>query len=639
MAVASISFVGESSTVTALQTIPNGVQNGDLMLAFFSYWYPATAVAPNGWTELRSEASGSSGVITVWYRFADNDQPNSTYSWGFSGNVNPYVAGGMLVYRGVDPAVTDGSAVCPNDGSSNAPTLCSITTSSPNDTYVGFFTLESDTFNLPSDLTDRVLTQYNNGHWFGSAAGDKALGTAGTVPPDAGALSNSSGWETIALALKPAGPPVATPMPTATMVPTMVTTVGSTESTNDQVAVPNGVESGDLLLAFFSYWSKVGSVTAPNGWTELHSSVSPGSGVETVWYKFAGASDVPGTTYTWAFTGQGPYAAGGMLAYRGVDPATPFDGSCLNDGSSASPNWCSFSTAYSNDEYVALIATENTNLMFPGDLTSEVLEQYFNGQYFGVGAAEKTLGAAGVVAADTGSMNSGGWATIAMALKPASSGPPIATPMPTATTVPPPMISFVNSTQTTNATQTAPAGLEVGDLMLAFYSYWYKVTSVTAPAGWAQLYSEPSSSSGVETVWYKFATAGDIGNNYTWVFSGAVPYEAGGIVAYRNVASMSMMPVVDGNSLTNGTGTNPTLGGFSNSTANDIYVGFYCTENTGLVTPGDVTTRIIQQYVNGSYFGVAAVDKQLPSTGPNPPDAGTMNSGGWETLVLALEPQ
>ena len=121
----------------------------------------------------------------------------------------------------------------------------------------------------------------------------------------------------------------------------------------------------------------------------LYTSVSPGSGVETVWYKFAGASDTGGKTYTWAFTGPGPYAAGGMLAYRGVDPSNPFDGSCLNEGSSSSPNWCSFSTAYGNDEYVALIATENTGLAFPGDLTIEVLEQYLNGYYFGVGAAEK----------------------------------------------------------------------------------------------------------------------------------------------------------------------------------------------------------------------------------------------------------
>jgi hypothetical protein len=122
------------------------------------------------------------------------------------------------------------------------------------------------------------------------------------------------------------------------------------------------------------------------------------------------------------------------------------------------------------------------------------------------------------------------------------------------------------------------------------------------------------------------------------MFSGPAPYEAGGMLAYRNVASISMMPDVDGSCLDQGNNGSPTLCSFSNTTANDVYVGFYCTENTGLVLPGDVTTRVIQQYVNGEYFGVAAVDKQLPSAGLNGADTGSMNSGGWETILFALKP-
>jgi hypothetical protein len=62
-----------------------------------------------------------------------------------------------------------------------------------------------------------------------------------------------------------------------------------------------------------------------------------------------------------------------MLAYRGVDTSTIVDGSCSNMGHSTAPNWCSFSTASSGDEYVALIATENTGLTLPGDLSQDVL--------------------------------------------------------------------------------------------------------------------------------------------------------------------------------------------------------------------------------------------------------------------------
>jgi hypothetical protein len=628
-------FIGSSSSISTSLSVPAGVQTGDLLLAFYSYWSLTSATAPNGWQLLQTATSNGSGVEAVWYRFATSaDSPGTTYSWSFGGTA--YQSGGMLSFRGIDPsALQDG--FCINQGNGTAPNLCSFTTSFSNDVYVGFFATENINLSLPGDLSELMLDQYANGSYFGAAAATKSLGAAGIVPADFGSM-NSGGWATVAVALKLASAGAAPTMaPTAAPTPASgaITLIGSSTTTSSTITVPSGVQSGDLLLAFYSYWSYA-SATPPAGWQTLQSSTSSGSGVETVWYRFATSADTQGASYSWSFTGT-PYAAGGILAYRGVDPSNPFDGFCHQDGSSGSPNWCSFSTVYSNDEYVALSATENTGLTFPGDLTSEVLKQYFNGEYFGVGAAEKTLGVAGTVPADTGSMSSGGWATIAMALKPVSTGPPAATPIPTATPVPPPMVSFVNSTQTTSATQTAPASIEVGDLLLAFYSYWYKATA-TAPTGWAQLYSEPTSSSGVETVWYKFATAGDIGANYNWMFSGPAPYEAGGMLAYRNVASISMMPDVDGSCLDQGNNGSPTLCSFSNTTANDVYVGFYCTENTGLVLPGDVTTRVIQQYVNGEYFGVAAVDKQLPSAGLNGADTGSMNSGGWETVVFALKP-
>ena len=73
---------------------------------------------------------------------------------------------------------------------------------------------------------------------------------------------------------------------------------------------------------------------------------------------------------------------------------------------------------------------ENTNLGIPSDLTVEILQQYNVGEYFGSAAADKMLGAAGSLSNDIGSMNNGGWETIALALKAANTGP---TPVPTAT--------------------------------------------------------------------------------------------------------------------------------------------------------------------------------------------------------------
>ncbi len=169
-----------------------------------------------------------------------------------------------------------------------------------------------------------------------------------------------------------------------------ISLVGSTSSTTKQLLVPSGVSDGDLLLAFYSYWT-LANATAPSGWTLLHTAAANGSGVETVWYRFA-SGDAPGNSYTWTFTGAGPYEAGGMLAYRGVAAAPFEDGFCTTQARSSTPTLCSFSTATDNDTYVGFYATENTNLVLPSDLSSIVLKQYLNGSYFGVAAASKSLG-------------------------------------------------------------------------------------------------------------------------------------------------------------------------------------------------------------------------------------------------------
>ena len=631
-----IGLVGSSSTTSTNMRLPAGVQSGDLLLAFYSYWSLSTATPPGGWQLLTSAASGGSGVETVWYRFAtSSDTPGSSYTWSFAGS--PFAAGGMLDYRGVDPsALPDG--FCTNAGNSATPTLCSFATRYSNDIYVGFFATENTNLVLPSDLTGLAINQYANGLIFGVAAASKSLGGAGNVPTDVASM-NSGGWATIALALKalnPGSTPNPTPLPTATAIPTSIpgsgsiTLVGSSSTTSTTTTIPAGVQTGDLLLAFYSYWSS-SSATAPNGWQLLQSATSSGSGVETVWYRIATGGDTNGASYTWTFGGQ-PFETGGMLAYRGVSSSAPEDGFCTNSGHSANPVWCSFSTSSSADKYIGLIATENAGLALPGDLSQRVLNQYASGSYFGVAAGDKTLGAAGNLASDTGSMSSGGWATIALALRPANGAPPAPTPMPTAAPAP---ITFVNATTTTTNTMQVPAGVQNGDLLMAFYSYWHSA-GATAPAGWTLLSTEPSSSSGVETLWYRYANNDAPGSTYTWTFSGPASYASGGMLDYRGVASVS---AADGNCLDSGSNANPTLCSMTTGASSDIYVGFYCTENSSLALPGDLKPRVAQQYASGSYFGSAAGDKSLGSPGVVPADTGSMNSGGWETIVLALKHQ
>ncbi len=675
-----ISLVGATSSTSTALTVPSAVQDGDLLLAAYSYWSYAAGTAPAGWTLLHTASLSGSATERVWYRFASGDAPGSIYNWSFNGP-GPYPAGAMVAYRGVaSSSFEDG--FCTTQGRSGAPTLCGFTTANNNDLYIGFFATENANLQLPPDLNGQLINQYAAGSHFGIGAAAKTLGLAGVLPDDSGAM-DTGGWATIAFALKPAGPtptptftttPTATisrtatstptsnrtatitatpsafatatltatptPTPAPTPAPGSITWIGSTSTTNPKVTVPAGVQNGDLLLAFYSYYS-FATATAPSGWTLLHSATAANSGVEAIWYRFANA-EVPGSTYTWTFSGSTPYAAGGMLAYRGV-AASFEDGFCTSQGRSAAPTLCALSTTQAGDTYLGFFATENINLVLPADLTGLVVNQYVNGSHFGVATGSKQLGAAGLIPADVAAMSSGGWASVAIALK--ASGQPTATatarstPSPTATLTPsatptPPSgaITLVGFTGTTTTTQMIPATVQNGDLLLAFYSY-YSFATATAPSGWTLLHSAAASGSGVETVWYRFANGNPAGSTFTWSFGGSTPYAAGGMLAYRGVAAS----FEDGFCTAQGRSTAPTLCAFSTAHANDVYVGWYSTENTHLVLPTDLSPLIFNDYLSGSHFGVAAANKALFAAGAVPADIGSMNTGGWATIAIAIK--
>jgi hypothetical protein len=693
----TIAYVGSTFTTNTQITVPSGVQNGDLLLASYSYWTNSTPSAPAGWQLLHTVASATAAE-SVWYRFANNDIPGSTYTWSFSGS--SYASGSVVAYRGVDPSVEDG--FCTSQGSSTKPTLCSFTTNFSNDEYVGLVSAGSSNLTLPSDLTTRQLVPFLSGTHFGAGAADKTLTAPGVVAADSASMSNGT-WASIALALKPSG---SNPTPTATattatatvtvtptIVPTMVlptatatatainptttstptatatavappaniTYVGSTVTTTAQMTVPAGVQNGDLLLASYSYWIN-SSVTAPAGWQLLDSAASS-TAAQAVWYRFA-SNDTPGSAYTWTFGGSKAYEAGTMLAYRGVDPSVQ-DGFCTSQGSSTTPTLCSFSTNFSNDQYVGFISGGSSGLTLPSDLNSRALVPFLSGTRFADAAGDKTLGAPGTVAADSALMNNGTWAAIALALKPAGSNP---TPTATATTVsvtatatvlptiiPPTAtatttinptitatatatpigvvgkISYVGSSTTTTTQMTVPTGVQNGDLLLASYSYWTNSTP-TAPTGW-QLLQTVASSTAAEAVWYRFANNDTPGSTYTWAFSGGQPVEAGAMLAYRGVdPSME-----DGFCINQGSGTKPTFCSFTTAFSNDQYVGFVSAGSSGLALPADLNSRALVPFASGMHFGTGAADKTLGAPGVVAADSASMGNGTWATVALALK--
>jgi hypothetical protein len=213
---------------------------------------------------------------------------------------------------------------------------------------------------------------------------------------------------------------------------------------------------------------------------------------------------------------------------------------------------------------------------------------------------------------------------------------PTPTPIPTPTPAPTPAILFVGSTSTgaRYATQTAPAGIETGDLMIAYYSY-YETANIIAPSGWALLTAATAPTGGSEiAVWTHTASlpADQAGTTYTWTFTGTA-YAAGGIVAYRGPGL-----TIDAFKTDSGTSTTPTLNTFNTNDSGDTELGLFSLDAVGFTLPADLTSRGVTQFSYAVNYGAAAGDKPLSAAGTVPADSGTMNSEGWATLAIAIAP-
>jgi hypothetical protein len=188
---------------------------------------------------------------------------------------------------------------------------------------------------------------------------------------------------------------------------------------------PSTVKTGDLLVAYYSFLDGV-TATAPAGWTFAYSANAGSGSVEiAAWYRIATAADNEHTQYVWTFNSTTPFESGAMLDYRGVDPSTPIDADSTDSGSSPTPTLASLNTNHAGDMYVGLFGTGADDFALPADLSSSVAPTpWANKVTFGQASGDKLLGASGTVGADSGTMSSGGWATIALALKAANPPPP-----------------------------------------------------------------------------------------------------------------------------------------------------------------------------------------------------------------------
>jgi hypothetical protein len=138
----------------------------------------------------------------------------------------------------------------------------------------------------------------------------------------------------------------------------------TTADTQISLVAPTGLATNDVMVAFFATntSSQPNVKTPPAGWTRwLESNDGQILGV-AVYYKVATGGDVGGSTsYTWLFDNPSR-AAGGVMAFRGVNTTTPVvAGSPSVNASSTSYLAPSITPGVANTMLVLLYGTENGN--------------------------------------------------------------------------------------------------------------------------------------------------------------------------------------------------------------------------------------------------------------------------------------
>ncbi len=395
----TITFVGAgpladySAPVTTVTVgKPAGVQPGDILLAQILVADGSGLVVPtppSGWIGVRHDSVSSINKLTSWlyYKVAGASEPAS-FGWSLSSS---WAAGLMGAWRGASTSPIDKASGVTGAGAS--PVLLaapSLVPSENQELQVYFYGAQAyvgPTIALASPLSQRFDSKSSK-EGFTLAFADLAAPPANSVSPTYPASSSISGSAAMSAqaillvpALNPATPtptwtpigtktatPIVTATFTSTAIPTHTATATRTATasatatpiatatpgfamtfvgagpladssgpvTAVNVAVPTGLQFGDVLLAQIAIADGTASVvpTPPIGWSFIRRDAIGDSNKITSWlyYKVAAASEP--ASYKWTISSQ--YAAGVMGAWRGASGA-PIDKSSGATGTGLSP--------------------------------------------------------------------------------------------------------------------------------------------------------------------------------------------------------------------------------------------------------------------------------------------------------------
>ena len=171
------------------------------------------------------------------------------------------------------------------------------------------------------------------------------------------------------------------------------------------------------------------------------------------------------------------------------------------------------------------------------------------------------------------------------------------------------------ATGTTSVSIGAPAGLVDNDIMIAAVSTLEWANTITAPAGWTQLYHQPIGTGMAASFWWKRAASES--GSYTFSTTYGNTNWKGSISAYSGVITTGNPVEGSGFSNNSGTGTTtPVTGSTTVATANTAAIVIYLTPPASSVT-ATAPTNYTENYDNtGVSFNLKTATPSVGSIGP-----------------------
>jgi RHS repeat-associated protein len=182
---------------------PASVVADDVLIAGVSLRGNDTITAPAGWTQVRTDTTGSDLRQSVFVRTVVSGEPGS-HAFTFSGPVGAST-GGIIAFDGLDPVDPVDVSGGQTNASSTSVVAPSITTTVADTTLVGLFAIVGDvTFTPPSGMTERFDVKVDSSNDSASSAADVSVAAVGATGTKT-ATASSGGVNIGALvALRPA---------------------------------------------------------------------------------------------------------------------------------------------------------------------------------------------------------------------------------------------------------------------------------------------------------------------------------------------------------------------------------------------------------------------------------------------------